>query len=228
MPMVTLADLYPAVGLRLVAGPIELRGINDDDLVALCELALGGIHPPDEMPFLFPWTDVPRDQLARNTAQYHWRARASFSPASWELLLGVWHDGTLVGTQGLATHNFLVTRTGETGSWLGRAFQGRGIGTAMRRAVCAFAFDHLDAVEVTSGAFLDNPASLSVSRKVGYLPNGIQRVQRRDGELALKQGLVVTPDSFVRGPHELIADGITDFRRAIGLDSELGTVSNRP
>lgn len=215
--VVSLAELNPALELRLVAGPVELRGMNDDDLVELCELALGGIHPPDQMPFYVPWTDAPKEQLARNTAQYHWRARAALSPDSWELLLGVWYEGVLVGTQGLSAHNFAVTRTGETGSWLGRAFQGQGIGTAMRRAACALAFDHLDAVEVTSGAFLDNPASLSVSRKVGYRLNGIVRVQRREGELALKQNLVLTPDTFDRGDTVVIVDGVDAFRSAIGL-----------
>jgi hypothetical protein len=36
-----------------------------------------------------------------------------------------------------------VNRTTETGSWLAYRFQGRGIGTAMRRVIAAFAFDHL-------------------------------------------------------------------------------------
>jgi len=62
----------------------------------------------------------------------------------------------------------LVTRTTETGSWLARRFQGRGIGTAMRQIIAAFAFDHLDTRHVTSAAFSDNVASASVSRKVGY------------------------------------------------------------
>ena len=84
--------------------------------------------------------------------------------------------GELVGVQALHTENFRITRTGETGSWLGRSLQGRGLGTRMRRALCAFAFDHLGAVEITSGAFLDNPASLAVSAKVGYLPNGRARL----------------------------------------------------
>ena len=95
--------------------------------------------------------------------------------------------------------NFGVTRTGETGSWLGRSYQRRGIGTRMRRAVCAFAFDHLGAVEVTSGAFVDNPASLAVSTKVGYRPNGRFRMTRREGEVAIDQRLVLTPDTFIRG-----------------------------
>jgi RimJ/RimL family protein N-acetyltransferase len=39
----------------------------------------------------------------------------------------------------------------------------------MRQAMCALLFDHLEAEEITSAAFTDNPASLAVSRKVGYI-----------------------------------------------------------
>ena len=212
-------DLLPALGLRVVLGSLELRGITDEILPELAELAGRGIHPAAQMPFYVPWTDVPSTELATKLAQYHWRGRAEFSPAKWELNLATYWEGELVGTQGLSTENYLVTRTGETGSWLGREHQGRGIGTIMRQAICAFAFDHLDAVEVTSGAFTDNPASLAVSRKVGYRPNGIRRLERRPGELALNQGLVLTPEDFVRGPEALQVHGVAPFRRAIGLDS---------
>lgn len=217
--MSTLTDLLPALGLRITAGPLELRGLTDDDLPALCDLAEEGIHPPDQMPFYVPWSTAPRGELARGTAQYHWRARAEFSPDAWSLHLGVWHDGELVGSQGFDTRHYLVTRTGETGSWLGQRFQGRGIGTAMRQVVCAFVFDHLDGVEVTSAAFVDNPASLAVSRKVGYRDNGITRMRRREGELALLQGLVLRPDDLVRGEHPLVVSGLGTFRRSIGLDA---------
>jgi RimJ/RimL family protein N-acetyltransferase len=216
--MATVIDLLPALGLRITAGPVELRGLADDDLPALCALAEEGIHPADQMPFYFPWSRAPRGELARNTAQFHWRARATFAPEAWSLHLGVWHEGELVGTQGFDTKSYLVTRTGETGSWLGQRFQGRGIGTAMRQVVCAFVFDHLEGVEVTSGAFVDNPASLAVSRKVGYRENGMTRMQRRQGELALLQGLVLRPDDLVRSEHPLQVDGLEPFRRSIGLE----------
>lgn len=214
----TPVDLYPPLGLTIVAGPLELRGLADTDLAALCELALDGIHPADQMPFLFPWTEAPRADLARNTAQYHWGLRSRFTPAAWDLQLGVWLDGVLVGSQGFATRDYLVTRTGETGSWLGQAHQGRGIGTAMRQAICAFVFDHLDAATVTSSAFVDNPASMAVSRKVGYRPNGTRVLQRRVGERAELHDLVLSPDDLVRGPHPLQVTGVEALRRAIGLD----------
>ncbi len=216
----TVADLLPALALRITSGPVELRGLGDEDLGALADLAAAGIHPADRMPFYHPWTDTDPETLRGRMAQFHWRCRADFSPEAWELNLGVWHEDTLVGTQGISTRDYLVTRTGETGSWLGLAHQGKGIGTLMRRAICAFAFDHLDAKEVTSGAFTDNPASLAVSRKVGYRLGGQKRLRRREGELAVNQQLVLCPEDLVRGDHDITVEGLPAFRRSIGLDAD--------
>lgn len=213
-----LRDVFPPLGVVLRAGNLTLRGVTDDVLVDLCALAVRGIHDPAQMPFVTPWTDSPPDELARNTALYHWGERASFSPAAWSLHLAVYEGDVLVGTQAFLTRDYLTTRSGETGSWLGREFQGRGIGTAMRRAVCALALDHLGAVEVTSGAFLDNAASLAVSRKVGYRDNGVRRLARR-GEPALNQSLVLTAETFRRGTDTLEVEGVEALRRFIGLDA---------
>lgn len=214
----SITEVFPALGLRIKAGPLELRGLVDDDLARLAALAERGIHDPSAMPFYHPWTDVPAGRLAGNLVQYHWRTRADFTPEKWDLNFGVWRDGELLGTQGVATEHFLVTRTGETGSWLGLEHQGQGIGTAMRQAMCAFLFDHVGFEEITSGAFSDNPASLGVSRKVGYRANGVRRLKRREGELATNLGLVLSPGDLVRGEHPLEVEGVAPFRRSIGLD----------
>lgn len=213
----SIAEVFAPLGLRISAGPLELHGMTDDLIVELAALAASGIHDPARMPFLVPWTDAPAEELPRLLAQYHWGLRAEFARESWALELAVLWEGQVVGTQGIRTTDFLITRSGETGSWLGRAHQGRGIGTAMRQAICAFAFDCLDFVEITSGAFLDNPTSLAVSRKVGYRPNGVRRLQRRPGELAVNQRLVLTPDTFVRGTHPVEVEGLDAFRAMIGL-----------
>ena len=215
----TLVDLFPPLGLHVQAGPIELRGLSDELILELCDLAERGILPPDEMPFYFPWTAAPRGELARNTAAYHWGKRATFSPEGFCLDLAVLLDGRVIGAQGVAARHFPVTRTGETGSWLGRDFQGRGLGTAMRRAMCELLFDHLGFEEITSAAFLDNPASLGVSRKVGYRPTTVSRIKRREGELALNQGLVLTPEDLVRGAEPIRVTGAEAVRAFIGLDA---------
>lgn len=170
------------------------------------------------MPFAQPWTEAPAHQLPRTTAAYYWSTRASFSPSNWTLDLVVRFNGEIVGVQGFHAQDYLVVRTGETGSWLGLAHQGRGIGTLMRQAICVLLFDHLDAVEITSAAFLDNPASLAVSRKVGYVDNGTFREQRRPGELARSRKLLLKPDRFVRPEHPVRVDGAAPLRAAVGLD----------
>jgi RimJ/RimL family protein N-acetyltransferase len=213
----TIADVYPVLGLRITAGPLELRGITDDDIAMLAALAGRGIHPPERMPFSTPWTDAPAAELPLRFARYHWGNRVSFSPERWSLDLAVVWEGVVAGTQGFNTFDYLVTRSGETGSWLGLEHQGRGIGTRMRQAMCAFLFDCLDAQEITSGAFVDNPASLAVSRKVGYRENGQRRMVRRPGEWQVNQGLVLTPETFVRGP-EITVEGLGPVRRLVGLE----------
>jgi RimJ/RimL family protein N-acetyltransferase len=220
-PVTTRIDLWAPFALRVQCGPLELRAITDDDMSGLVDLVLAGLHDPAQMPFSQPWTDAPSDRLPANTAAHYWSTRSSFSPSAWTLDLAVRVDGQLAGVQGLSTKDYLVVRTGETGSWLGAKFQGRGIGTAMRQAMCALLFDYLDAEEITSTAFTDNPASLGVvSRKVGYTDNGTYRVQRRPGELAWSRRLLLTPARFVRSEHPLRVEGVEPLRAAIGLPAK--------
>src|SRR5580692_3606110 len=216
--MTTAATALPLLGLRVAAGPVELRGITDDLIGPLADLAIKGIHDPDFMPFFVPWSLKSADELPRNLAQYHWGIRSRFSPDKWAMDLAVFFDGELVGSQGFQAQDFLTTRIGETGSWLGREFQGRGIGTAMRKVICAFIFDHLDAQFITSSAFADNPASLAVSRKCGYRENGVS-ILNRLGKPATLQRLILEPGNLIRYEHQLAVEGLPEFRRSIGLDA---------
>jgi len=218
--MVTPEQLWPPFALTVTAGPLTLQAVRDEDMPALLELVLAGLHDPAVMPFSTPWTDAAPADLLRQSAAYYWRSRADFSPASWSLDLVVRLAGEIVGVQALFGENFPVTRVAETGSWLGRAHQGRGIGTLMRQAACALVLDHLGGEQLTSAAYEDNPASLAVSRKVGYVDNGVERRQRRDGEPAVLRRLVLTVDAFVPGPDPVRVEGVEGLRRAIGLDRD--------
>lgn len=215
--MTTAATALPLLALRITAGPVELRGITDDLLGPLADLATD-VHDPDFMPFSYPWTLTPAPDMPRALAQYQWGRRASFSPEEWSANFAVFYDGELAGSQGFITKDYLITRGGETGSWLGRRFQGRGIGTAMRQVICAFVFDHLDAGFITSSAFADNPASLAVSRKTGYTDNGADRVNRL-GKPVVMRRIILEPANLVRYKHDLTVEGLPEFRRSIGLDA---------
>ena len=81
--------------------------------------------------------------------------------------------------QGVYARDFPTLRTVSSGSWLGHAFQGRGLGKEMRGAVLHLAFAGLDADVALTEAFTDNLASIGVSRAVGYEANGAGRLARR-------------------------------------------------
>lgn len=197
-----LAELWPPYALRITTsgpdGDLELRVTRESDLPELVALVHAGIHPDDFMPFDFPWTRVTGDQAAWNYVRHHAQVRARFSPQALDLECVVRHAGVVVGVQALHIRDLAVTRTAETGSWLGRAHQGRGIATAMRQAICAFGFDTLGLRRITSSAFVDNAASLAVSRRVGYVENGLQW-KDREGTEVTNQRLLLTPETFRRG-----------------------------
>ncbi|WP_366510860.1 GNAT family protein [Streptomyces sp. MP131-18] len=154
---------------------LELRLPDPEELAALADLAAEGLHPPEEMPFLVPWTDQPPAERARSVLQHHWLRRADWTPENWALHLAVFAEGRAVGLQDVSAEHFAVLRQVGTGSWLGRRYQGLGIGTEMRAAVLHLAFAGLGAVEAVSGAFDHNAASLRVSEKLGYERDGVQR-----------------------------------------------------
>jgi RimJ/RimL family protein N-acetyltransferase len=171
---------WPLFDVEARTPTITLRYVDDELSWALADLAASGIHDPSWTPFLHPWTDEAPQDLGRKAMQFHWRCRAELAPEHWSLNFAVLVDDEVVGSTGLNADKFVVQRTFETGSWLGQAFQGKGIGKEMRAASLHIGFAGLGAQEATTSAFEDNAPSLGVTRSLGYEPNGFQRVQRRD------------------------------------------------
>ena len=170
---------WPLFDLVVRTPRLEMRLPREDEFGALNALIDAGIHDPATMPFTSPFTDVPAPQRARQSAQFWWRQRAEWSPDEWSYTGAVYVEGQVVGVQGMMADHFGVMRSVETGSWLGRAFQGLGLGKEMRQAVLHLAFEGLGAEVAHSGAFHDNAASLATSRSVGYVDNGETRALRR-------------------------------------------------
>jgi RimJ/RimL family protein N-acetyltransferase len=176
-----LLEIWPIVGVRIRTPRLELRPVDGEHAVRVAALAADGIHDAASMPFLVPWTDVAPPEQQRESLRHFWSTWSTFRVDSWSLPLAVIEGGEVVGVQAVhRAEHFPQVRTAETGSWLGRRFQGRGIGTEMREAVLHLLFAGLDAREALSGAFVDNPASIAVSRKLGNLDNGTRWVLRRD------------------------------------------------
>jgi RimJ/RimL family protein N-acetyltransferase len=166
---------WPLSGLRLRTPGLELRWPALRDLDDLAALAAEGLHDPDVQPFAGGWTDVAPADRARSVLQYHWAQWGSWEPSDWTLDLVAVQNGVIVGTQGLGGRDFAVRREVSTGSWVGREYQGHGVGTQMRAVVLWLAFECLAAEYATSGAYENNTASLAVSRKLGYRDDGIER-----------------------------------------------------
>lgn len=173
---------WPFFDLRVVTPTLELVPVDDDVATRLARLAADGIHDPGTMPFAFPWTDSTSPEMERNALRFHWRNRAELSPESWALNFGVVVDGELVGSTGMGANGFPTGRSFETGSWLGRAFQGRGIGRQMRAATLQLGFDGFGARLATTSAFHDNAASLGVTRSLGYTHTATSMKPRRGTE----------------------------------------------
>ncbi|WP_422758755.1 GNAT family N-acetyltransferase [Paenarthrobacter sp. C1] len=161
---------WPLFGLRLRCDNVLLRPVQERDLPLLA-----AIQPPDyehdPSAEAFPakiWRSIGGVSSTRATG-----ALGTWSPSSWCLDFAVEHDGALVGVQSLEADDFLDLRTVDSGSWLVSSARGRGVGIAMRTAVLALAFDHLNALAAVTSARSDNAASLGVSRHVGYRDNGV-------------------------------------------------------
>jgi RimJ/RimL family protein N-acetyltransferase len=176
-------ELWPVFGLRVRTPRLTLRAVDPDLAFALAELAAAGIHDPATTPFTSAWTDAEPPELQRNTVRYYFQTMAAVAPASWLLPLAVFDGDELAGVQDLQADDFPVLRQFVTGSWLGRRFQGRGIGREMRAAALHLGFAGLGAERAVTGAYADNTASLGVTRSLGYRPDGDERMLRR-GRLA--------------------------------------------
>jgi RimJ/RimL family protein N-acetyltransferase len=143
------------------------------------------------MPFSEPWTRAGSPDLERGALQFAWGRRASLTRDDWSLAFAVFVGDEPVGVQDVFARQFAVRRTVETGSWLVRRAQGRGIGTEMRAAVLHFAFAGLGAEEAFSDSFVDNPSSEGVSRRNSYVANG-EEIRAREGEPARLRHWVLT------------------------------------
>ncbi|SDT05300.1 GNAT family N-acetyltransferase [Jiangella sp. DSM 45060] len=190
-----LIDHFPIFGLRVRTPRLELRLPAPEELAELADLSMDGIHGPDLMPFGNPWSELPPADRARRVIQRHWSTLAELKPDGWALNLVVFVDGRPVGVQEIEADDFAVRRQVQSESWLGLRHHGQGIGTEMRAAMLHLAFAGLGADEAVSVGYLDNHASLRVSRKLGYAENGTSRGISR-GKLAPEQRFLLTRQAW--------------------------------
>lgn len=210
--------LWPFPALRVTSGDLELRYLDDELLMQSALVAADGIHADDAMPFTVSWSRGTPQEVATSVLRYHWNARSQLSPERWNLNLAVVRAGEVVGLQGAQASDFLVTRQAETGSWLGRRFQGQGIGTRMRWMFLHLLFEGLEADRATTAAFADNPSSNGVTRRLGYRETG-RDILAREGKQAESIRYAMTRDEWSAHPARPVVtlEGVAGVRRYLGV-----------
>ncbi len=157
-------DHWPLFDVEVRTPRLTLRALDDSLAARLLAVAARGVHDPAAMPFSIPWTDLPSPQMEQEAMRFYARTRAEVRPASWNLQFAVVVDGEVVGACDLMATDFPVLRQFTTGSWLGREFQGRGLGKEMRVAALTLGFDGLGADYALTDVWHDNAPSLGVTR----------------------------------------------------------------
>ena len=212
----TLEEIWPPYGLVVEAGDLRMTALREADVPEVLDVVAGGIHDPSWTPFLFPWTDAPAEEMPANYLRFYASTLTRTVDGDVSLELVVRRNGRVIGMQGMNGPDVAGTRRVETGSWLGLPFQGQGLGTRMRRMMCALAFDGLGLDAVTSSAWEDNAASRRVSEKVGYRETGRGQAERRGvptGEVFFE----LRPEGFVHGDEPVRIMGAAELRRFLGL-----------
>lgn len=169
---------WPLFALEIRTRALTLRYPDDDLLVEMLDVAAAGVHDDDFMPFLVPWTRVEASRFRSEALRFHWRCRADARRDSFRLPLAVIVNGDVAGASELAADDFPVLRQVTTGSWLGREFQGQGLGKELRLATLALGFDGFGADLATTEFWFDNGPSAGVTRSLGYRHRGTRRAVR--------------------------------------------------
>jgi RimJ/RimL family protein N-acetyltransferase len=206
---------WPLFDLRLTSGDVTLRSMTESDLIPLARIQPADLETNPHLPVL---TDDPAMRHAQTVFQSYWSYVGSWRLDSWRLPFTVEVGGEMAGWQEIEAAEFGRRRTVETASWLATAWQGRGVGKAMRLAVLALAFDGLGALAAETEAWHDNAASIGVSRALGYTDNGTTLHVRGEGADEMPR-LRMTRDQWTarHSGHRVSIDGLHGCRPYFGV-----------
>lgn len=229
----SLVDWWPLFGLRIESDGLVLRTVRDEDLPAHLEAMNEGIHSSAGTNPFGPnrWSSAPAEDIARNAMQDIWRNRAETDRDRWTIQLGIWEHctsdderwptGRLVGNIVIRAAGFPVTRTVDTGSWIARSAQGRGLGRRARAMALALAVDDLGAQHATTECAAWNQGSRRVTESLGYEPQG-SSVQDWSGEPVEVLAYRLEPGRFVRPAQVITVTGAHTVRQQLGIAEHEG------
>ena len=117
----------------------------------------------------YPYTEASADEWLKIAAQ---TTRQQGRPVCWAVRQA---DEFLIGGVGFEGFQAGKSHRAEIGYWLAKPYWGRGIMTAVVRAVCAHGFQELDLRKITAHVFAGNDASARVLTKCGFVQEGFLR-----------------------------------------------------
>ncbi|HZY37013.1 MAG TPA: GNAT family protein [Mucilaginibacter sp.] len=82
-------------------------------------------------------------------------------------------DGELAGVIGIDQRDDIYRKSPLLGYWLREDYWGKGIMTGAVKLVTSYAFANLDIVRLQAGVLGNNPRSMRVLEKAGYIKEGI-------------------------------------------------------
>lgn len=181
----TLGAYLPIYRIRLRTFRLELSVPNNELYAWVADVAVKEGRRPDFIADDFPWSDASPVERGRSVALWFHSTLGRWSPENWTLPFGVFYNGRAIGVQELSGKDFAVSREVRTRTWTGRAYHGKGIGTAIHAMALDFAFAALAADWATTTTCDGDEASARIARKLGYELDGrelrvVQGVRRTD------------------------------------------------
>lgn len=150
---------------ELQGNGFKLRGWRADDVVSIQKHA----DNPNIYSFLFDRFPHPYTMEAAE----EWVQRMLELEPNYNFVIDI--DGFAVGVIGLVNREDIYRLSPLIGYWIGESFWGRGVMTEAIRLVTRFAFSELDAIRVQACVFENNPRSMRVLEKAGFIKEGILR-----------------------------------------------------
>lgn len=114
------------------------------------------------------------------------------APDSQNLFLAIDVNGNACGGIGIHPLGDVYRKTAEIGYWIAESFWGRGIVTGAVRALVPEAFDRFDIARIQAGIFANNPASMRVLEKCGFIREAVHR------DAITKNGVTMDEFFYVR------------------------------
>lgn len=84
-------------------------------------------------------------------------------------------DGQAAGGIGFEQRSDIFRKTLEIGYWLGEEYHGRGIMPQAIKLMVDYAFTKFDVIRIEAGVFSNNPRSMRVLEKCGFIKEGIKK-----------------------------------------------------